>query len=234
MNTSTYKSNLSIKSWAEDDRPREKFQLKGKASLSDAELIAILLGSGNRNQTAVDLAKDILAQAHNNLHELGKFSLNELMQFKGVGEAKAICIAAALELGRRRNAQSVHERVKITSSKDAFLLVSADLIDKPYEEFYMLLLNRSNKVISKEFISRGGITGTVVDPRLVLQTALQKHATSIILFHNHPSGNLKPSENDIQITKKLKEAANLFDISILDHIIVADSSYYSFAEKGIL
>ncbi len=226
-------NNFSIKQWAEDDKPREKLMGKGKAALSDAELVAILIGSGSRNESAVQLSKRILASVDNNLNAIGKLSLKQLMEFKGIGEAKAISIIAALELGRRRRAEETVELKKITSSKDVFELMQPIMGELPHEEFWILYLNNSNKVIYKAQLSKGGITGTVVDIRLVFKMALEQNATSIILTHNHPSGKLLASEADIQITKKLKLAAQQLDIAILDHIIITETGFYSFQDEGI-
>ena len=225
---------LTIKNWAEEDRPREKLLLKGRHVLTDAELIAILIGSGTIKETAVELAKRILSQFGNNLHELAKLSVQDLMKFKGIGEAKAISIVAALELGRRRKEIETPKREKITSSKDIFDVFCPQFMDLPHEEFHLLLLNRSNMVIRKEFVSRGGISGTVVDPKIIFKIALEHLASSIILCHNHPSGNLKPSAEDISLTKKIKEAGMLLEIPILDHLIISDTSYYSFADEGMM
>jgi DNA repair protein RadC len=223
-----------ITNWAEDDKPREKLMLKGKAALSDAELIAILIGSGSRNESAVDLSKRILGSVSANLNALGKLTLTQLTQFKGIGEAKAISIIAAMELGRRRRAEDALELKKITSSKSIFELMQPEIGELPHEEFWIVYLNNSNKVIRKLPLSKGGITGTLVDVRLVFKTALELGATSIILCHNHPSGALKPSDADIKITKKLKLAGESLDILILDHVIVTEHHYYSFADEGIL
>lgn len=225
--------NFSIKNWAEDDKPREKLMLKGKAALSDAELVAILIGSGSRNESAVDLSKRILASVSNNLNALGKLSLKQLMEFKGIGEAKAISIAAALELGRRRRAEETLELQKITSSKAVFEIMQPIIGELPHEEFWVLYLNNSNKVIYKSQLSKGGITGTVVDVRLIFKTALEQNATSIILTHNHPSGKLLASDADKEITKKLKLAGEQLDVKVLDHIIITESGYYSFQDEGI-
>ncbi|MDK2770766.1 MAG: DNA repair protein RadC [Flavobacterium sp.] len=222
-----------INQWAEDDRPREKFLLKGKSSLSDSELLAILIGSGSRNESAVQLCQRILASSQNNLNLLGKLSIQQLMNFKGIGEAKAISIAAALELGRRRREEEVIELKKITSSKAVFDIMQPLIGELPHEEFWVLFLNNSNKVIYKTQISKGGITGTVVDIRIVFKLALEHNATSIILSHNHPSGKLQASEADIQITKKIKEAGKNLDIQVLDHVIITEKSYYSFVDEGI-
>ena len=226
-------SNFSIKNWAEDDKPREKLMLKGKAALSDAELVAILIGSGSRNDSAVSLSKRILVSVDNNLNALGKLSLKQLMEFKGIGEAKAITIAAALELGRRRRAEETLELKKITSSKAVFEIMQPIIGELPHEEFWVLYLNNSNKVIYKSQLSKGGITGTVVDVRLIFKTALENNATSIILTHNHPSGKLQASDADVAITKKLKLAAEQLDIKVLDHIIITETDYYSFQDEGI-
>jgi DNA repair protein RadC len=226
-------NNFSIKHWAEDDKPREKLMFKGKAALSDAELIAILIGSGSRNESAVQLSKKILASVDNNLNALGKLSIKQLMEFKGLGEAKAITIIAALELGRRRRAEETVELKKITSSKAVFEIMQPIIGELPHEEFWILFLNNSNKVIYKTQLSKGGITGTVVDIRLVFKMALEQNATSIILTHNHPSGKLQASDADIQITKKLKLAGQQLDITILDHIIITENGFYSFQDEGI-
>ena len=207
--------------------------LKGKAALSDAELVASLIGSGSRNESAVDLSKRILASVSNNLNALGKLSLKQLMEFKGIGEAKAISIAAALELGRRRRAEETLELQKITSSKAVFDIMQPIIGELPHEEFWVLYLNNSNKVIYKSQLSKGGITGTVVDARLIFKTALEHNATSIILTHNHPSGKLQASDADAAITKKLKLAGEQLDIKVLDHIIITENGYYSFQDEGI-
>ena len=226
--------NLTIKDWALEDRPREKLLSKGLSSLTDAELIAILIGSGIKNESAVELAKKILKAVKNNLNELGKLSVEDLMTSKGIGEARAITIIAALELGRRRKLADIMEKKKISGSKDVFEFFQPVLADLPYEEFWILLLNRSNKIIEKFKISQGGISGTVIDVRMILKNAIEKLASSIILCHNHPSGNLQPSEADKKITTKLKDAANIMDMQVLDHLIITDSSFYSFADEGML
>jgi DNA repair protein RadC len=225
--------NFSIKNWAEDDKPREKLMLKGKQALSDAELIAVLIGSGSRNESAVDLSKRILKSVDNNLNALGKLSLKQLMEFKGIGEAKAISIAAAMDLGRRRREEETVELKKITSSKAVFEIMQPIIGELPHEEFWVLYLNNSNKVIYKAQLSKGGITGTVVDVRLIYKTALEQNATSIILSHNHPSGKLQASDADLQITKKLKAAGEQLDIKVLDHIIITENGYLSFQDEGI-
>lgn len=221
-----------INQWAEDDRPREKLSLKGKAALSDAELLAILLGSGTVSVSAVDLAKQILASTNNNLHELAKLSLKDLMKFKGIGEAKAITIVSALELGRRRKNSEPQKRTKITSSTDVYEMMSPYLLDARREEFWVLLLNRANEVMRTEKISEGGVSGTVADPKLIFKTALDHLASSLILVHNHPSGNLKPSQADLQMTQKMKEAGKFLEIPVLDHVIFTDNGFYSFVDEG--
>src|SRR6478609_5075259 len=226
--------SFSIKYWAEDDKPREKLMLKGKVALSDAELLAILIGSGSRNESAVDLSKRILSSVDNNLNALGKMSLQQLMNFKGIGEAKAITIVASAELARRRRGEEALELFKITSSKAIFELMQPIIGELPHEEFWIVYLNNSNKVISKSQQSKGGITGTLVDVRLVYKTALETGATAVILCHNHPSGTLTASEADKQITKKLKLAGESLDIKVLDHLIITESGYFSFADEGIL
>ncbi|WP_421804388.1 RadC family protein [Flagellimonas sp.] len=227
-------ASFSIKNWADDDRPREKLVQKGSFVLSDAELIAILIGSGSRNESAVELSKRILASVDNNLNELGKLSVNQLMRFKGIGEAKAVSIAAALEVGRRRRLEDTSKIVKIQSSHDVFELLYPLIGELPHEEFWIVYLNNSNKVIHKSQLSKGGITGTLVDVRLVLKQALELGAVGIILAHNHPSGTLKPSVADKKITQKLKTASEALDIQVLDHLILAQNEYLSFADKGIL
>jgi DNA repair protein RadC len=227
-------NSFSIKYWAEDDKPREKLMLKGKSALSDAELIAILIGSGSRNESAVELSKRILSSVDNNLNALGKLSISQLTTFKGIGEAKAISIVAAMELGRRRRGEDAVELLKITSSKMIFEMMQPIIGELPHEEFWIIYLNNSNKVISKSQLSKGGITGTLVDVRLVYKTALEMGATGLILCHNHPSGTLKPSDADRQITKKLKLAGESLDIKVLDHLIVTENHYFSFTDEGIL
>ena len=227
------KSNFPITNWAEDDKPREKLMLKGKIALSDAELIAILIGSGSRNESAVELSKRILASVDNNLNALGKLSLQQLMTFKGIGEAKAISIIAAMELGRRRRSEDALELKKVTSSKVIFEIMQPIIGELPHEEFWIIYLNNSNKVISKSQLSKGGITGTLVDVRIVFKTALEMGATALILCHNHPSGTLVPSEADKQITRKLKLAGESLEIKVLDHLIITEASYFSFADEGI-
>jgi DNA repair protein RadC len=227
-------SSFSIKNWSQDDQPREKLLYKGKAALSDAELVAILIGSGNREESAVALCKRILASVDNNLSALGKLTINQLMAFKGIGEAKAITIVAALELGRRRRGEDALEKKKITSSATVFELMQPIIGELEHEEFWIIYLNNSNSIIHKNQLSKGGITGTLVDVRLVLKNALEVGATGLILAHNHPSGTLKPSEADKQITQKLKTAAQSLDIKVLDHLIVTENAYFSFADEALL
>jgi DNA repair protein RadC len=222
-----------INQWAEDDRPREKFLLKGKSTLSDSELLAILIGSGSRNESAVQLCQRILASSENNLYTLGKMSVAQLTQFKGIGEAKAISIAAALELGRRRRAEDTIELKKITSSKAVFEIMQPIIGELPHEEFWVLYLNNSNKVIYKAQLSKGGITGTFVDIRLIFKMAFEQNATALILSHNHPSGKLIASDADLKITKKIKEAGQTLEIQVLDHIIITENGYLSFQDEGI-
>jgi len=223
-----------INQWAEDDRPREKFLLKGKSTLSDSELLAILIGSGSRNESAVQLCQRILASSSNNLNLLGKLSITQLMQFKGIGEAKAISIAAALELGRRRRVEEVVGLAKITSSKAVFELMQPIIGELSHEEFWVIYLNNANKVIYKSQISKGGLTGTVVDSRVIFKLAFEHNATSIILSHNHPSGKLQASQADIQLTKALQQAGKSLEIQVLDHIIVTENGYFSFADEGMM
>jgi len=225
-------SHFPITNWSEDDRPREKLMLKGKIALSDAELIAILIGSGSRNESAVALSKRILASV-DSLNALGKMSVSQLINFKGIGEAKAITIIAALELGRRRRAEDKVELAKITSSKIVFEIMQPIIGELPHEEFWVLFLNNSNKVISKAQLSKGGITGTIVDTRLVFKLALESGATGLILCHNHPSGNLLASSADKEITNRLKLAGQSLDVKVLDHLIIGETNYYSFVDEGI-
>ncbi len=229
-----YKPSFPIKQWSEDDRPREKLLLKGKNALSHAELIAILINSGNREESAVALSQRILASVAINLNELGKLSVKDLMKFKGIGEAKAIIILAALELGRRRRGEEALEKKKITSSSSVFELMQPIIGELPHEEFWIVYLNNSNKVLQKIQLSKGGITGTLVDIRLVLKTALQIGAVGLILTHNHPSGSLMPSQADKNITQKLKIASETIDIKVLDHLIITEKAYFSFADENLL
>jgi len=228
------KNKNSIKFWSEFDRPREKLVAKGKSSLSDSELIAILIGSGNKNESAVDLSKKILQSVNNNLIELSKLSINELIKFNGIGEAKAISIIAALELGSRRRESNVINKNKISSSKDVFELFASNFSSTSYEEFWILMLNRANHIIKKINISEGGVSETIVDAKKIFSIALENKATSIVLCHNHPSGNIQPCEADIKLTKKLKEAGKTLDILVVDHIIIGIEKYYSFADEGII
>lgn len=224
----------SIKQWAKDDRPREKLLLRGSENLSDSELLAILIHNGSKEKTAVDLGKEVLKLGKNNLNELGRLSVNDLMKIKGIGEAKAITIAAALELGRRRQASASLEKAVVTTSNDMASFLRSVLKDFRHEVFAVVFLNQANKVNHFEIISEGGITGTVADPRVILKKALEQDAVSIILSHNHPSGSLKPSRADEALTLKIKEAAKYFDIRVIDHIIVSEDGYYSFSDEGIL
>lgn len=228
------KNSLSIKSWAEEDRPREKLMMQGRQSLTDAELVAILIASGNDTDSAVELSKKILNSVGENLNELGKLSINDLKKFKGIGEAKAITIIAALELGRRRQATEAVVRDKIMSSRQAYEIFQPHLSDLSYESFYVLYLNRANKMIWKERMSTGGIAGTVVDTKMILRTAIEKLSSSIFIAHNHPSGNLKPSESDVKISRTLQSACNLIDIKLLDHLIIGDKDYFSFHDEGMM
>lgn len=228
------KPSTSIKNWAIDDRPREKLVAKGPTALSNSELIAILLTNGSRNKSAVELAKEILKLGGDNLNELGKLSLSNFKQVKGIGQAKSIIIAAALELGRRRHASSSLEKTIVRSSRDIANYLQTMLKDYTYEVFAAVFLNHANKINHFEIISKGGITGTVADPRVILKKALEEDATSIVLCHNHPSGSLHPSRADEELTKKIKEAASYLDIKIIDHIIVSEDGFYSFADEGIL
>lgn len=224
----------SIKNWKEDDRPREKLLLKGKDSLSDAELIAILISSGNREESAVDLSKRILTHSNNNLSALGKLSVNDLIQFKGIGEAKAITIITALELGRRRRLEVALVKPKISSSKAVFEIMQPIIGELLHEEFWLLYLNNSNKIIYKNKLSSGGITGTLVDVRMLFKKVLELSAVAVILSHNHPSGNLKPSKADIDLTKKIQEAGKTLDIKVLDHLIITEKDYFSFADGNLM
>ena len=226
--------HLNIKSWAEEDRPREKLLLKGKAALSDAELLGIQIGSGIKNMTAVELGKLILQSVNNDLNQLARLTVKDLSKFKGIGEAKAITIVSALELGRRRKNSETPERAKISSSNDAYEVLKPHLMDLPHEEFWIILLNRANQVMKCERISSGGVSGTVADPKMIFKVALENLCSAIILAHNHPSGNLTPSQADKDLTKKLREAGNYLDVPILDHIIFTDKVYLSFADDGLL
>lgn len=226
--------HLQITRWAEEDRPREKLLLKGKMALSDAELIAILIGSGTVSISAVDLAKQILKSVDNNLNNLAKLSIKDLKKFKGIGEAKAIAIISALELGRRRKESEPTKKPRITSSKNVYDIIAPHLMDLEHEEFWIMMLNKANVVIKKEQISSGGVSGTIADPKIIFKRAVESLASSIILIHNHPSGNLKPSQADVSLTRKLKDGGKLLDIPVLDHLIFTDHDYYSFADEGLM
>ena len=226
---------LSIKSWAEEDRPREKLLLKGKATLSDAELLAILLRTGVTGSSALDIAKKILHRVNGDLNELGKISVAELKKMeKGLGDTKAITIVAALELGRRRQSTEVREKQVIQTSREFFEYIYPIISDLKHEEFYVLYLNRANRPITHKHISSGGVTGTIADTKIILKHAIELLATSFIAYHNHPSGNLKPSQADVTLTKNLKDAAKLIDVFMLDHLIIGDKNYYSFADDGMM
>lgn len=224
----------SIKNWSEDERPREKMLLKGAAALSDAELLAILISSGTKEKSALDLARDILGLAQNNLHELGRLGVLELQKTKGIGEARAITIAAALEIGRRRQMGEALQRTAITQSGDAAEIAIPLMRDLSHEVFCVFYLNQSNKILRYEIISSGGLTGTVADIRIMLKNALLQNANKLIIAHNHPSGNLQPSHADKELTRKLKEAAEYMDIKLLDHLIIAGTNYLSMADEGII
>mgnify|MGYP003388407431 FL=1 len=225
---------ITIKSWAVDDRPREKLLAKGKSVLSDAELIAILIGSGNRAESAVDLSKRILLSVENNINQLAKLSVAQLMQFKGIGEAKAVSIITALEIGKRRHFESLLERPKIKESKDAYTLVQPLIGELDHEEFWVLYLDDSNRVLQKKQLSRGGITATMVDVRLVFKKAIEIASVAIVVCHNHPSGKLKPSASDKELTQKIKQSGDMLDIKLLDHLIITQKEYFSFADNGAL
>jgi len=224
----------SIKTWAEDERPREKMLLKGKNALSDAEVIAILLGSGTVSRSAIDVAKDLLKQSNGSLDEFGKMTINDFKKIKGVGQAKAIVLSAAIELGNRRLQVSKGEKVKVTSSQVAFEQLKYDFMDLQHEEFFVLFLNRGNVVINKLQLSKGGMAGTVVDGKIIFKHALDNNASGIILAHNHPSGRLVPSEADKRLTKQLKDFGKFIEIEVLDHLIICDHEYISFADEGYL
>jgi len=231
-----YPESSGIKSWAEEDRPREKLLQKGKHMLSESELIAILVRTGTKKNDALQVSKDLLGKVQNDLNALSKLSVKDMLalKVKGIGETKAITIVAALELGRRRQSSEVKDKEKITSSRDIFEVLHPLLADKPHEEFWILMLNRANKVIDKMFISSGGLTGTVADVRMIFNHAIKSHATSIVLSHNHPSGNLSPSQSDIDLTKKMVRAGETLDIKVLDHLIIGENQYYSFADEGMI
>jgi len=225
---------MKITEWAVEDRPREKLIQKGTSSLSDAELLAILISSGTKNKSAVDLGRELLKIVNNNLNTLGKLSIEDLKKLRGIGPARAVTISAALELGRRRKLAEAEDLLQIKSSKDVADIFQPLLSDLQYEEFWILFLNRSNKVINRMKLSQGGISGTVTDVRIIMKKALESLASGIIVCHNHPSGNLNPSESDTKITQKIKDAGNLMDIQLLDHLIISEKDYYSFADNGLL
>ena len=225
---------MSIKFLAEDDRPREKFLLKGKNALSDAELLAIIMGSGNREDSAVELGRKILNSVANNWHNLSLLSLSDLMKFKGVGEAKAISIAAALEIGHRRAAQEKKKKIQIRESKDIYKVLQPYLSDLQTEEFWAVFLNQNNRIVGKARLSAGGINQSVVDVRILFKTALEHLSTAIAIAHNHPSGNLKPSQEDLRITKQIADAGKILNIQLLDHLIISQNAYFSFADENIL
>ena len=226
---------LSIKQWAEEDRPREKLLLKGVSALSDSELLAILIGSGNDRETAVELSKRILQKADNDLHQLGRFEINDFINnFRGIGTAKAVTIVAALELGKRRKETEKPKREKVTSSKSAYDIFFPMLSDLAHEEIWALLLDSANNVIAPIQVSKGGISGVTIDNRLILRETLSRYASGIVLAHNHPSGSCDPSSQDVQITNKLKEAAQCMDILLHDHLIIAESTYFSFADNNLI
>ncbi len=229
-----YKQKVTLKNWSESDQPREKLAQKGKSALSDAELLAIIIGSGNREETAVELCRRILHDVDNNLIELSKVNIEQFSKYKGMGTAKAISIIAALELGRRRKEQESPKRFKIKSSLDSYNIFAPHLQDLKHEEFWVLYLSRSNEVIKKEMLSIGGVAGTVVDSKIIFKRALELLASGIILAHNHPSGNQTPSSQDTKLTKRIEEGAKLLDINLLDHLIITDTSYYSFADNGLI
>jgi DNA repair protein RadC len=229
-----YSNKISIKAWAEEDRPREKLSGQGRRALTDAELIAILIGSGSRDESAVELSKRILHHYDNDLNKLGKAGISELSQFKGIGEAKAISIIAALEIGRRRGDTEIIVLDEVKSSRDGYNIMRRHLMDLNHEEFWIMLIGRSSKVLAKELVSKGGLSGTVADPKIIFHMALQHQASAIIMVHNHPSGNLKPSREDLVLTKKIADAGRMLDINVLDHLIITDSGYFSFGDEGLL
>lgn len=234
MMTEKYSNTRKIKSWAEDDRPREKLMLKGKSALSDAELLAIIMGSGNKEESAVDLAKRMLNDVNNNWHELSRLSIGQLTNYKGIGEAKAISIITTLEIGNRKSLQFALEKPKISNSQEVVNLLRPYLADLNIEEFWVIFLNQANKVIAIEPVSTGGISYTLADPRVIFRNALEKFATAVIVAHNHPSGNPKPSNQDIQLTKKLVGCGKVLDILVLDHLIVTQTEYYSFKDQNLM
>ena len=225
---------ISIKKWSDDDKPREKLIEKGKQALSNSELLAILLSTGTKDKSALDLAKELLELANNDLNHLAKLNIKELCEVNGIGPAKAITVIAAIELAGRREMNIAKENKFIKSSNDAYNLIKNQLMDLNHEEFWILLLKRNNEIINKHRISEGGLSSTAVDPKKIFKIAIQQGASSMIVFHNHPSGNLNPSESDIKLTKQLKEAGKVMEISVLDHMIVTQGSYYSFADEGMM
>ena len=229
-----YQQRIGIKTWAEEDRPREKLLLNGRRHLTDAELIAILIGSGNKNETAVDLSKRILNFYENNLTKLGKASIAELSKFKGIGEAKAVSIVAAVELGLRRKETAQDEVIQVTASIDVFRYMQASFAQLNHEEFWILLLNRSNKIIGKYLISKGGQAGTIADPKIIFKVALENNAASIVLAHNHPSGNLKPSDSDNKLTRDMVASGMMLGLFVVDHLIFTDNGYYSYKDEGLV
>ncbi len=228
------KTSIKIFEWAEEDRPREKLLRKGKAALSDAELIAILIGTGTAACSAVDLSRMLLASVGNNLAAVARMSISDLTKFKGIGEAKAISIISALELGRRRKDQEPPKLLKVTGSRQVYELMRPDLYDEPVEQVFLLLLNRTNGIIKKEHVSRGGVTASVVDPKVVFKFALEQGAHSLILIHNHPSGNLQPSDADKRLTERLQKIGRELEIPLVDHLIYTDQGYFSFADEGMM
>jgi DNA repair protein RadC len=230
----SYENKIPMHSWAEDDIPSQKILLKGSGSLSDAELLSIVIANGIPAEESLNIARQLLSRCHNSLSEFWKLSYTDLLAYDGIGQKKAVQIASIFELSRRRNESEVVQRTKITSSHDAFEIFRSIMGDLPYEEFWVLLMNKANRLIKKVRISEGGVSGTVVDPKKVYKIALDSHCSSIILGHNHPSGNIQPSEADTKITRKLKDSGILLDISVLDHIIVGDDRYYSYADEGSL
>jgi DNA repair protein RadC len=225
---------LLIKNWSPQDRPREKLLSKGTTALSEAELLAILIGSGTASLSAVDVARKVLQFANHNLNDLARHSPKDLMKVKGIGEARAVTIVAALELGRRRDDHEHEEKKKVSSSNDAYVFIRSDLMDLVHEEFWVLLLNRANRIIKKKRVSEGGVSGTVADPKIIFKLAIEELASGVIVVHNHPSGNLTASQSDIELTHKLKAAGRFLEIQLLDHLIIAGQKYYSFADGGML
>ncbi|WP_304342746.1 DNA repair protein RadC [Chryseobacterium koreense] len=225
---------MSIKFLAEDDRPREKFLLKGKNALSDAELLAIIIKMGHQEESAVELARRILKSVDHNWHDLSKLSVKDLTKFKGIGPVKAIEILSAVEIGRRRAAQEVPEKMQISKSEDTFRILQPFLGDLQTEEFWAIFLNQSNKVLLKSRLTSGGINQSLVDVRILFKTALENFATGIIVAHNHPSGTLKPSQNDLNITRQISQAGKILNIQLIDHLIITQNSWFSFAEEGLI